>query len=86
MRYATSRILAAAHVPRGGSLIPTHPGGKAQEFLFSLFYSLFAFVTMLPAYLWFEYEWVNFAFVCFVIALAVWNGANFYVRSCCVSA
>ena len=55
-------------------------GGRCQELLFSFFYTLFAFVTMLPAYLWFRYEWANFAYVCIVVIVAVWNGANFYVR------
>lgn len=56
-------------------------GGSCQELLFSLFYTLFAFVTMLPAYLWFRYQWINFAYVCIVVVVAVWNGANFYVSA-----
>jgi len=55
-------------------------GGKYKELIFSTLYSLFAFVVMLPAYLLFKYEILNFVFCCCVIAMAVWNGASFYVR------
>eukprot|EP01006_Ploeotia_vitrea_P038893 TRINITY_DN66286_c0_g1_i1.p2 TRINITY_DN66286_c0_g1~~TRINITY_DN66286_c0_g1_i1.p2 ORF type:complete len:405 (+),score=192.71 TRINITY_DN66286_c0_g1_i1:90-1304(+) len=55
-------------------------GAPFRRLVFSLYYTVFAAVTILPTFLMYQYFWVNFFCVAGCIVVAVWNGANFYIE------
>jgi hypothetical protein len=55
-------------------------GGAMRKVMFSVWYTLFAAVTILPTVLFYRYEWLNFLWICFIGLVCVWNGANFYIE------
>jgi hypothetical protein len=49
-----------------------------QLFTYIGYQFLYTIITMLPTYLYFHYFWAHTAFLCFMMLISAWNGANFY--------
>ncbi|XXQ33624.1 Glycerophosphocholine acyltransferase 1 [Plasmodiophora brassicae] len=61
-------------------ILQKFPTLAAKEAAFIVLQFLFTFVTMVPTLLYFHSFAIHLIFLCLIITLAAWNGANFYVE------
>mmetsp|Transcript_6786 Transcript_6786/g.10919 ORF Transcript_6786/g.10919 Transcript_6786/m.10919 type:complete len:407 (-) Transcript_6786:189-1409(-) len=55
-------------------------GPNYRLFMWMVLNMAFASMTVIPAYIWFRWQYAAVAFTCYVFAIGTWNGANFYVE------
>lgn len=73
-RYLTANPKSAMH--KAANCM----GRRFAPVVFSLLYTFFAFITCLPAWLFYQYQTVHFLFIVCVTINLVHNGSGFYIN------
>lgn len=55
-------------------------GKKGRVFMYGVLNWIYCMLTLLPTVVWVEWEIAAVVFGCLIIAIATWNGGNFYVE------
>eukprot|EP00743_Colponemidia_sp_Colp-15_P002737 GILK01002964.1.p1 GENE.GILK01002964.1~~GILK01002964.1.p1 ORF type:complete len:363 (+),score=35.36 GILK01002964.1:152-1090(+) len=53
-------------------------GKKGRVYMFGVVNSIYAFLTILPNMIWYQWFGAHIAFLCILVVIITWNGASFY--------